>query len=54
MRELLHNCIVEKQLAEKGISRNDLGREEFLKVWEWKEQYGDKIINQLKKTWMFL
>ena len=24
------------------------------KVWEWKEQYGDIIINQLKKTWLVL
>ena len=34
---------------EEGKTRYDLGREEFLKrVWEWKEQYGDRIINQLK------
>lgn len=34
---------------EEGKTRYDLGREEFLKrVWEWKEQYGDHIINQLK------
>ena len=33
---------------EEGKTRYDLGREEFLKrVWEWKEQYGDRIINQL-------
>ena len=42
--------VVEKQLAEKGISRNDLGREEFLKkVWQWKEKSGNKITSQLKK-----
>ena len=42
--------VVEKQLAEKGISRNDLGREEFLKkVWEWKEKSGNTITSQLKK-----
>ncbi len=35
---------------EKGITRHDLGREEFLKiVWAWKEKYGNTIINQLKK-----
>ena len=34
---------------EEGKTRYDLGREEFLKrVWAWKEQYGDRIINQLK------
>ena len=42
--------VVEKQLAEKGISRNDLGREEFLKkVWQWKEKSGNTITSQLKK-----
>jgi len=42
--------VVEKQLAKEGKSRHELGREEFLKkVWEWKEKYGDAIINQLKK-----
>lgn len=34
---------------EEGKTRYDLGREEFLKrVWAWKDQYGDHIINQLK------
>lgn len=34
---------------EEGKTRYDLGREEFLKrVWQWKEQYGDRIVNQLK------
>lgn len=42
--------VVEKNLSSEGISRHDLGREEFIKkVWEWKEQYGSTIINQLKK-----
>lgn len=42
--------VVERSLAAKGITRHDLGREEFVKkVWEWKEQYGSTIINQLKK-----
>jgi len=42
---------VEKQLAKDGnTGRAELGREAFLeKVWEWKEQYGDTIINQLKR-----
>ncbi|MDD4568647.1 MAG: valine--tRNA ligase [Tepidanaerobacteraceae bacterium] len=41
---------VKEQLADKGLSKYDLGREKFLeKVWEWKEKYGDTIINQLRK-----
>ena len=40
---------VEEMLAQKGISRYDLGRDAFIeKVWEWKHQYGDRIITQLK------
>lgn len=40
---------VEEMLAKDGITRYDLGREKFIeKVWEWKEQYGDRIIKQLK------
>lgn len=34
---------------EEGKTRYDLGREEFIKrVWEWKDKYGDRIIEQLK------
>ncbi len=42
---------VEENLRkEEGLTRYDLGREEFLKrVWAWKEQYGNRIIEQLKK-----
>ena len=37
-------------LKKKGIDKNDLGREGFLeKCWEWKDEYGSRIINQLKK-----
>ena len=37
-------------LKEKGINKEDLTREEFLKyAWEWKEEYGNRIVNQLKK-----
>jgi valyl-tRNA synthetase len=40
---------VEESLREQGISRHDLGREKFLeKVWEWKEKYGGRIVEQLK------
>ncbi len=42
--------VVERELAKEGLTRHDVGREEFLKrVWEWKEKYGSRIINQLKK-----
>lgn len=41
--------VIEK-LKEQGIDKDEIGREEFLKhAWEWKEEYGGKIINQLKK-----
>lgn len=41
--------VVEK-LAKEGISKEDIGREEFLKhVWDWKKQYGGRIVEQLKK-----
>ena len=43
-------ALVEKKLTADGIDKNEIGREKFIeKVWEWKEQYGDIIINQLKK-----
>ncbi len=42
--------VVEKQLAKEGKTRHDLSREEFLqRLWDWKKQYGDTIIHQLKK-----
>ena len=41
---------VEQMLAEKGISKKEIGREEFLKyAWNWKEEYGSLIIEQLKR-----
>ena len=41
--------IVEK-LASEGISKDDIGREGFLKrAWEWRAQYGGRIVEQLKK-----
>ena len=41
---------VEEELRKEGLTRYDLGREKFLeKVWDWKHQYGSRIINQLKK-----
>ena len=42
---------VEENLRKnEGLSRYDLGRDKFLeRVWDWKNQYGNRIINQLKK-----
>jgi valyl-tRNA synthetase len=41
---------VEKQLAEEGTSREEIGREEFVRrAWEWREQYGSTIIEQFKR-----
>jgi valyl-tRNA synthetase len=42
--------VVERQLMEEGLDRHALGRERFIeRVWQWKEQSGGTIINQLKK-----
>ena len=42
--------VVERQLQEKNISRQSLGREKFIEeVWKWKEESGGKISNQLKR-----
>ena len=42
--------VVEKQLAATGKSRHDLGREKFIeKVWEWKNEFGGAILNQMKR-----
>ncbi len=42
--------VVEKALAREGRSRHDIGREKFVqKVWKWKEDKFERIINQLKK-----
>ncbi|WP_370412800.1 valine--tRNA ligase [Streptomyces fradiae] len=41
---------VEQQLAEEGKSRHDLGREEFVeRVWQWKDEYGGRILGQLRR-----
>jgi valyl-tRNA synthetase len=43
-------AVVEKELAKEGTSRHDLGREAFTeRVWEWKAQYGDTIVEQFKR-----
>ncbi len=42
--------VVEKELKKQGLTRHDLGREKFIeKIWEWKEKYGNIILDQLKK-----
>jgi valyl-tRNA synthetase len=42
--------ILEKQLKAEGKTRNDVGREQFLKrAWEWKAESGGTIVNQLKR-----
>jgi valyl-tRNA synthetase len=42
--------VVEKQLAASGVSRHDLGREEFVRrVWKWKEESGGAILGQMKR-----
>jgi valyl-tRNA synthetase len=41
--------VVEKQLAKDGLRKEDLGREEFeRRVWQWKEQSGGRILQQLR------
>lgn len=40
---------VEQQIAAEGLTRHDLGREEFLKrVWAWKSEYGGQILHQFR------
>ncbi len=42
--------VVERQLAKEHVDRHALGREKFVEhVWEWKKEYGGRIINQLKR-----
>lgn len=42
--------VVEKQLAAQGLTRHDLGREEFVKkVWDWKAESGGQILGQMKR-----
>ena len=42
--------LVERSLAAEGLTRQQLGREEFVRrVWEWKERYGSRITSQMKR-----
>ncbi|MBU0580602.1 MAG: class I tRNA ligase family protein, partial [Candidatus Margulisbacteria bacterium] len=41
--------VVEKQLHKEGTNRHELGRDKFIeRVWKWKEEYGNRITNQLR------
>jgi valyl-tRNA synthetase len=43
-------AVVEKQLAEENLKREDMGREAFLqRVWDWKDKHGDIILQQLRR-----
>ena len=43
--------MVERQIAEEGLTRHDLGREKFeARVWAWKEQYGGRILEQMQRA----
>jgi len=45
----VHN-VIEQSLAEKGLTREKVGREEFLRIaWDWKKKYSGVIIHQLKR-----
>lgn len=42
--------VVERELRKQKINRKDLGREKFVeKVWDWKHQYGNRIVEQMKR-----
>jgi valyl-tRNA synthetase len=43
--------MVERQLAEEGLTKHDVGREKFLeRAWAWKEQFGGQILEQMKRV----
>jgi len=42
--------VVEKELKKEGLTRHNLGKEKFIeKIWQWKEKYGNIILDQFKK-----
>jgi len=42
--------VVDRELREEGISRQEIGREAFVeRVWEWRERYGSRIVEQYKR-----
>jgi valyl-tRNA synthetase len=50
--------MVDRQLTKEGLSKRDLGREKFVeRVWKWKEQFGGRIVEQMKRagvSWIVL
>ncbi|MDD6087716.1 MAG: valine--tRNA ligase [Desulfovibrionaceae bacterium] len=41
--------VVERALAKEGLTRHDLGREDFIdRVWKWREEYGNRILGQIR------
>ena len=43
--------MVDRQLAQEGISKRDLGREKFVeRVWKWKAEHGGRIVEQMKRA----
>ena len=50
---IITQLLVENELSEKGLTKEDVGRENFIsKVWEWKEASGENISSQMKKLGM--
>jgi valyl-tRNA synthetase len=44
------HVVMERRLAQRGLTRQDLGRERFLEeTWQWKEQIGGRILDQLRR-----
>ena len=47
---IITQLLVENELSEKGVQKEDIGRENFIsKVWEWKEKSGENISTQMRK-----
>jgi len=47
-------AVVERQIQEEGLTRESLGREEFIRrIWEWKDKYGGIILSQLEEARRF-
>jgi len=50
---IITQLLVENELSENGIEKEDIGRENFIsKVWEWKEKSGENISSQMRKLGM--
>lgn len=43
-------AVVEKEIKKEGLNRHQMGREKFVeRIWEWKNQYGDRIYKQMRR-----